>query len=79
MTVAIANVRTIFLKFIFYFCHYSVMIVQGKDEVLFQKDKGRREMPSLKLKSTIAKVTKDFKKVTAETDFMKFLTVKSRS
>ena len=55
------------------------MIVQGKDEVLFQKDKGRREMPSLKLKSTIAKVTKDFKKVTAETDFMKFLTVKSRS
>lgn len=62
MTVAIANVRTIFLKFIFYFCHYSVMIVQGKDEVLFQKDKGRRKMPSLKLKSTIAKVTKRFQK-----------------
>lgn len=62
MTVAIANVRTIFLKFIFNFCHYSVMIVQGKDEVLFQKDKGRREMPSLKLKSTIAKVTKRFQK-----------------
>lgn len=62
MTVAIANVRTIFLKFIFYFYHYSVMIVQGKDEVLFQKDKGRREMPSLKLKSTIAKVTKRFQK-----------------
>lgn len=62
MTVAIANVRTIFLKFIFYFCHYSVMIVQRKDEVLFQKDKGRREMPSLKLKSTIAKVTKRFQK-----------------
>lgn len=62
MTVAIANVRTIFLKFIFYFCHYSVMIVQGKYEVLFQKDKGRREMPSLKLKSTIAKVTKRFQK-----------------
>lgn len=62
MTVAIANVRTIFLKFIFYFCHYSVMIVQVKDEVLFQKDKGRREMPSLKLKSTIAKVTKRFQK-----------------
>lgn len=62
MTVAIANVRTIFLKFIFYFCHYSVMIVQGKDKVLFQKDKGRREMPSLKLKSTIAKVTKRFQK-----------------
>lgn len=38
------------------------MIVQGKDEVLFQKDKGRREMPSLKLKSTIAKVTKRFQK-----------------
>lgn len=55
------------------------MIVQGKDEVLFQKDKGKREMPSLKLKSTIAKVTKRFQKVTAETDFMKFLTVKSRS
>lgn len=62
MTVAIANVRTIFLKPIFYFSHYSVMIVQGKDEVLFQKDKGRREMPSLKLKSTIAKVTKRFQK-----------------
>lgn len=62
MTVAIANVRTIFLKLIFYFCHYSVMIVQRKDEVLFQKDKGRREMPSLKLKSTIAKVTKRFQK-----------------
>ena len=62
MTVAIANVRTIFLKLIFYFCNYSVMIVQGKDEVLFQKDKGRREMPSLKLKSTIAKVTKRFQK-----------------
>lgn len=62
MTVAIANVRTIFLKLIFYFSHYSVMIVQGKDEVLFQKDKGRREMPSLKLKSTIAKVTKRFQK-----------------
>ena len=62
MTVAIANVRTIFLKLIFYFCHYSVMSVQGKDEVLFQKDKGRREMPSLKLKSTIAKVTKRFQK-----------------
>lgn len=62
MTVAIANVRTIFLKLIFCFCHYSVMIVQGKDEVLFQKDKGRREMPSLKLKSTIAKVTKRFQK-----------------
>lgn len=42
MTVAIANVRTIFLKFIFYFCHYSVMIVQGKDEVLFQKDKSKK-------------------------------------
>lgn len=38
------------------------MIVQGKDEVLFQKDKGRREMPSLKLKSTNAKVTKRFQK-----------------
>lgn len=62
MTVAIANVRTIFLKLIFYFCHYSVMIGQGKDEVLFQKDKGKREMPSLKLKSTIAKVTKRFQK-----------------
>lgn len=62
MTVAIANVRTIFLKLIFYFYHYSVMIVQGKDEVLFQKDKGKREMPSLKLKSTIAKVTKRFQK-----------------
>lgn len=62
MTVAIANVRTIFLKLIFHFCHYSVMIVQGKDEVLFQKDKGKREMPSLKLKSTIAKVTKRFQK-----------------
>lgn len=62
MTVAIANVRTIFLKLIFYFCHYSVMIVQGKDEVLFQKDKEKRETPSLKLKSTIAKVTKRFQK-----------------
>lgn len=41
MTVAIANVRTIFLKLIFYFCHYSVMIVQGKDEVLFQKGQGK--------------------------------------
>lgn len=38
------------------------MIVQGKDEVLFQKDKGKREMPSLELKSTIAKVTKRFQK-----------------
>lgn len=37
MTVAIANVRTIFLKFIFYFCHYSVMIVQGKDEFYSKK------------------------------------------
>lgn len=69
MTVAIANVRTIFLKFIFYFCHYSVMIVQGKDEALFQKDKGRREMPSLKLKSTIAKVTKRFQKGYGENRF----------
>lgn len=41
---------------------YYVMIVQGKDEVLFQKDKGRREMPSPKLKSTVAKVTKRFQK-----------------
>ena len=62
MTVAIANVRTIFLKLIFYFCLYSVMIVQCKYVVLFQKDKGKREMPSLKLKSTIAKVTKRFQK-----------------
>lgn len=47
------------------------MIVQGKDEVLFQKDKGRREMPSLKLKSTIAKVTKRFQKGYGENQFYK--------
>ena len=62
MTVAIANVRTIFLKNKNNFCQKTKMIVQGKDEVLFQKDKGRREMPSLKLKSTNAKVTKRFQK-----------------
>lgn len=45
------------------------MIVHGKDEVLFQKDKGKRKRPSPKLKSTVAKVTKRFQKGYGENRF----------
>lgn len=37
MTVAIANVRTIFLKFIFYFCHYSVRLCKEKTKFYSKK------------------------------------------